>query len=92
MTPDPGRSLSSRAPAEHGESRPGPLTRRIWTYGPSVAVFFVVFGGALFLLGDTPSRIVGASLMLPGSLGGALLLLGSNLGMTGIGWGSRTRR
>ncbi|CAN5525698.1 hypothetical protein BH10ACT4_BH10ACT4_00930 [soil metagenome] len=64
----------------------------MWNYGPSVAVFLVVFGGALFLLGDTSGKIVGASVMLPGSLGGALLLLGSNLGMTGDGWSTRARR
>ncbi|MHC5795808.1 hypothetical protein ACVXZ4_06570 [Lacisediminihabitans sp. FW035] len=92
MTPDPGRSAASRAPAGRGRSRPGSLTHRMWAYGPYLAVFLVVFGGALFLLGDASWKIVGASIMLPGGLGGALLLFAANLGMSGRGWGSRTRR
>jgi hypothetical protein len=93
MTPDPGRSALPRVLADHGRTRrPGDLTRRLWTFGPYLALFLVVFGGALFVLGDDLGKIVGACIILPGGVGGAVLVVASSLGMTVRGWGSRTGR
>jgi len=91
MTPDLGRS-ASRALVDDARTRPpGILTRQLWAFGPYLCLFLVVFGGALLLLGDGVALIIGACIVVPGGLGGALLLVAASLGMTGKGWGSRTR-
>lgn len=93
MTPDPGHSDVSRLRAVEARAvGPGGWTRRLWAFGPYLAVFLVVFGGALFLLGGNTGKIVGACIVLPSGLGGVMLVVASSLGMAGKGWGSRTGR
>jgi hypothetical protein len=80
MTRDPGQFRFARAPAGPPEARrerwPTWLLRK---FGPYVSVFGVVFGGALLAMGDDPSKIVGACLILPSGLLGHLLLVSSAL-------------
>ena len=93
MTPDPGQLELSRAPAglrwARGERFAGWL---IWTCGPYIALFGVVFGAALLAIGNDQSQVVGACIMLPSGIVGQFLVLAFSLRIPHTGWGSRDGR
>lgn len=87
MTPDPGQYKVSRAAAGPPRARPERMgTWLIWTFGPYVALFGVVFGAALLAMGDDQSKVVGACVILPSGLVGQFLVVASSLRMSHRNW------
>jgi hypothetical protein len=87
MTPDPGQLKVSRAPAGLPRARPERIgTWLIWTFGPCIALFGVVFGAALLAMGDDQSKVVGACVILPSGLVGQFLVVASSLRMSHKNW------
>jgi hypothetical protein len=83
MPPEIDRAESLASPAP-GLSRPAGL-RWLWTFGPFVALFCFVFGGALLISSDGALKVLGALLVIPGGTFGGVLVVAFALGM------SRTR-